>query len=110
MIQRRSIVTAVILTFVTCGIYSIIWYYNMVNEYCRVNHLPEQGGTVILLTIVTCGIYGIYWAYKMGELVEPVSGQNDGMLYVILDLFALSLVNYCIWQDHLNRYADRTFY
>ncbi len=107
MINQRSIVASIVLSIVTCGIYSIFWYYGIVNDYCRVNGLEEKGGMVIVLTILTCGIYGIYWTYKMGELVETISGQNDRILYLVLTLFGFSIVNYAIWQDILNRTAER---
>lgn len=107
MINRRSIVSGIVLSILTCGIYSIFWLYSIVNDYCRLNGLEEKGGMVIVLIFVTCGIYGIYWTYKMGELVEPISGQNDRVLYLVLALFGFSIVNYAIWQDFLNRYADQ---
>lgn len=112
-IKKREIVTSVILSFITCGIYSIIWSI-FIND--DVNAASGEQGTsgvmVVLLTIVTCGIYGIYWAYTMGKRMQ-IAGEKHGasisdnsILYLVLQLFGLGIVNYCLIQNDLNRFAD----
>lgn len=68
-IKKREVIMAVILSFITCGIYGIYWFICLTDES---NALAESektssGGVSFLLTLVTCGIYGYYWAYKMGK-------------------------------------------
>ena len=66
-----------------------------------------------LLTIITCGIYGYYWAYQMGKKIYKYSNSHDmqlsdnSVLYIILQLFGLGIVNYCLIQNDLNTIAER---
>lgn len=106
-IAERSIVAAIILSFVTCGIYQIYWMI-MLND--EVNTLSGEqnatsGGMVFLFSLITCGIYGIYWAYKMGERCDRINkvNGNSHILYLVITLLGFGIVNYCLMQDTINR-------
>ena len=109
--KKRDIVIAIVLTIVTCGIYGLYWMVCLNND---ANELAEYNGksgvVVVLLSIITCGIYAIYWNYQMGKRcyeIQIKNGQNgsdNSILYLILALVGLSLVNYCLIQDELNKY------
>lgn len=112
-INKREIVTAIILSIVTCGIYGIIWFINMVDDVNRVcqDDNQQSGGTVFLLTLITCGIYGIIWFYQCGKRMYE-AGKRYGMdisdnsiLYLVLNLVGLSIVNYCFLQSDLNKFS-----
>ena len=64
-------------------------------------------GLCILFTLITCGIYGIYWVYCMGEKLDRYNGKdgNSGLLFVLLTIFGLSIVAYCIMQEQVNQHA-----
>jgi hypothetical protein len=111
-IERRDIGIAVILSIVTCGIYSLYWYYKMIDDLYRINGLESKAGMDLILSLVTCGIYYIYMYYKMGVLLRDASGgRNDDkpILFLLLALFTpmvffLVLVANCIIQSELNNY------
>lgn len=112
-IQKREIVVAIILSIVTCGIYSIYWMYKITEEvdaYSGDN--STQPGTAILLTIVTCGIYMFYWMYKMGKLTFTAKqrygmmGNDNSVLYLVLSIVGLSLVSLCLIQNEINEITD----
>lgn len=70
----------IILSFITCGIYSIYFWYKYAKD---VNIICSGDGdqttdyiTALLLGIVTCGIYTFYWYYKLGNRL-----QNNGPRY-----------------------------
>ena len=110
MVEKRDIALAIVLSFITCGIYGIYWFVVLTNDVKTVSDDKDlaSGGVAFLLTLITCGIYGIYWAYKMGELVKkaqekkkvPVS--DNAVLYLILQLLGLGIVNYALIQSDLN--------
>ena len=112
-IRKRDIAISIILSIVTCGIYGIIWYYNVINDLNTA--LPKSNdtaaGTVILLTIVTFGIYGIIWMYQAGEKVDQIKqikGElpaNSPVLYLILSIFGLAIVAQALLQSELNKIA-----
>lgn len=113
MLKQRSIVTCILLSIVTCGIYSIYWFIVLTDETNNAVGKPGTSGvTAFLLTLVTCGIYGWYWAYKQGEKLDEaknargIVSSNSGILYIILQLFQLGIVNYALMQDSLNKLAE----
>ena len=110
--RERNIVTCIILSLVTCGIYGIVWFINLTDDAARANNNPNfSGGTAFLLTLVTCGIYSIYWSYKMGKEIynakisKGMPASDQSILYLILSLFGLGIVNYCLMQNELNEMA-----
>ena len=113
-IKERSVVTAIILTIVTCGIYGIIWYVSMTDESNKVTDTPTaSGGTAFLYTLLTCGIYSIYWSYKMGKKLYE-GGQKYGKdiadnstLYLILSIVGLGIISDVLIQTDLNKLADK---
>ena len=67
----RSLVAYILLTIVTCGIYS--WYFiyclaRDVNAACAGDGKQTAGLVkLLLLSFITCGIYGFYWYYSLGN-------------------------------------------
>lgn len=114
-IEKRDLVTAIILSIVTCGIYGLYWYYCILKDLYRVTNQPDSANTDLLLSIVTCGIYGIYVFYKIGQMetqacqtyrLYPV---DNAVLYLILCLFNLSIVSMVMVQDNLNKNIGPAF-
>ena len=114
MIEKRNIVTCIILSIITCGIYGIYWFVVMTDDVAKVTgDNTITGAKAFLFTLITCGIYGYYWAYKMGRNLFDYSNKynlniaDNSMIYIILQIFGLSIVNYCLIQNDLNTLADR---
>ena len=110
MVVKRNIVTCILLSIVTCGIYGIIWFISLTDDVRAVSGDARlSGGKAFLFTLITCGIYGLYWYYKMGENVDAINANrgnassNSGILYLVIGLFGLGIVNYCLMQDAINK-------
>lgn len=113
MIQQRNIAVCIILSLVTCGLYSIYWFICLTNETNEVSGSDgTSGGMAFLFSIITCGIYSLYWMYKQGEKLDAAKAEkgivssNSGILYLVLAIFGLGLVSYALMQDSLNKLAD----
>lgn len=113
-IKNRSIGMCILLSIITCRIYGIYWMICMADDLNIASERPgdTSGGMVFFLTLVTCGIYGLYWLYKAGEKVGYIKARNtgiqsssDGVLYLVLGIFGLSIVSYCLIQSELNNVA-----
>ena len=112
-IQRKSIGLCIVLSIVTCGIYSLYWLYCMAEDVNLVTARPNapSGGIVLLLTIVTCNIYGLYWLYRAGDDLDRQrvnQGQvpgHLGILYLLLAIFGFSIISYALLQSEINEYA-----
>ncbi len=113
MVKEQNIAVNVILSIVTCGIYGFIWMASLTNDIDTVAENPNRrsGGMVVLLAIITCGLYSIYWWYQNGKLLESANqksnrgGNSNAILYLVLSLVGFSIVNYCIAQADVNKYA-----
>lgn len=55
--KNRNIALCIILTLVTCGIYSLFWNVNLNNDFAEHNGKEKNGWTMILLSIITW-LYG----------------------------------------------------
>ena len=116
VVKEKSIGLCVVLSLVTCGIYSIYWLYTIahdLNDLCESQN-QEKGaepGLVVVLSIVTCGIYLLYYLWKAGKMVSSLTRSNghhpsdDSIVLMVLSLLQLSLVSYCILQSHINGFA-----
>ena len=107
-VQPRSLVTAIILSLVTCGIYGIYWFIVMTDELNLLtdNKKDLSGGLAFVLSLVTCGIYTIIWAYRMGQKVDKLNGTkdgNNGIIYLILTLLGFGIIAYVLIQDSMNK-------
>lgn len=106
--KNRSVLSVVLLSLFTCGIYQIYWMY-VTTEDLNANE-PEEPLTnyivAILLSIVTCGIYGIYWMYKFYKKVDSVAKTDDLLLSLLLSLFVSSIIGMAIAQNSLNKISE----
>ncbi len=106
-IEPRNLVTAIVLSIVTCGIYSIFWFIKLTDELNEItgNEKDMSGGMCFLLNLLTCGIYGYYWAYKMGEKQDSLDDKrsNTAILYLLLSIFGFSIVVQALIQDTINK-------
>ncbi len=113
-IYSKNLGTCILLSIITCGIYGIVWFINMVNDLNTASQTPNDsnGTTVFLLGLVTCGIYQWYWLYKAGEKVNAINRMKGlphdsslSILYLALAFFGLGIVANCLIQSKLNEVA-----
>ncbi len=110
-IPERNIVTCILLSIITCGIYELYWLYQLTEDTNKISGNPNatSGGMVILFWIITCGLYGLYWMYKRGEFIDNyhmqrgMPGGSNSILYLVLDIFGLGIVSVCLMQNELNK-------
>ncbi len=110
-IQKRDVAISIVLSIVTCGIYSIYWLIKLTDETNQLSgdSNATSGGMVFLLTLVTCGIYGIYWAYKQGERLDNIkvsrgeAASNQAVIYLVLSIFGFGIIAYALMQSEINK-------
>lgn len=114
MIKERNIVVCILLSIVTCGLYGIYWYITLTDDVSRSNEDPSFTGIkAFIFTLITCGIYSFYWNYKIGkEMYEAnqkhgINSSDNSVLYLIISIFGLSIITYCLVQNELNTLAKQ---
>lgn len=98
---HRSLVVYILLSIVTCGIYSYYYIYQLakdINRMCAADGDKIGGlGAYILLSFVTCGIYAFYWEYKIANRLQanaPLYGLNfteSGTTILLWDIIGMWL-------------------
>lgn len=67
----RGLLSYILLSLITCGIYSYYFIYQIakdVNIACEGDNESTQGLVgFVLLNMITCGIYSWVWYYKLGN-------------------------------------------
>lgn len=112
--KERNIALCIVFSIITCGIYGIYWFIMLTNEIVEVSEGKEyntSGALAFVFTLITCGIYGYYWYYKMGKSLyatnkdKGIESDDSSLVYLILGIFGLGIVSYCLMQSELNRLA-----
>ena len=110
MPKQRSIIAVILLTIITCGLYSFYWTVvtqDELNYYTKENE--TSGILVLLFSIITCGIYLFFWYYKISKRIyvtqieKGFMGGDNSVLNVLLAIFGLYIVSNCIIQNDLNK-------
>lgn len=111
--KEKNVAVWLILSIFTCGIGALVWFVSLTDDISFVSEdRSVSGGMALLLTIVTCGIYGIYWNYKMGKLLyqaqikKGMNATDNSVLYLVLSIFGFAIINYCLMQTELNKFAE----
>lgn len=110
-IKPRSPIAVILLTLLTCGIYSIYWLYVTSRDLQELERDMDSTSPFveILLIFVTCGIYTFFWYYKYAKKVAVIQTNknmapvdNNGVLYIVLLFFGLGIVSAAIMQSTIN--------
>lgn len=113
--QQRNIPLYILLSIVTCGIFSIYWMVVLTDEVGVLkNDRSRSGAMAVVLSIVTCGIYGLYWLFVMGQDISRLKqqrfsggaaaggGSDLGVLYLVIGLLGLGIVSVALMQNEVN--------
>ena len=106
-IKERNIVTAVLLTLVTCGIYGIYWIVMMTKEAVSVKDPADNAilEIVLMLFLPFLGIFLLEKKFAEGCAARGIAHTDNSVLYLILGLFGLGIVGICMLQNDLNKLA-----
>ena len=110
----RSVVVGIIVSLLTCGIYSLYWQYK---QMATLNSWLERTDYSFwlwfLLCIITCGIFGIYYEYKMAKGINEVQANNGltvnndlAVICVLLAIFGIGIASLAIQQSEINNFYN----
>lgn len=107
-IEKRSIVTCILLSIVTCGIYQIYWIVKLGKEAVSVKD-PNDSGLTEILCMLFLPFLGDYLAGKKlyeGASAMGIQISDNSIVYLVLGLFGLGIVSISLIQNDLNKIAD----
>ena len=106
-IKSRNIVSSIILTLVTCGIYGIYWTIMLAREAVSVKD-ENDNALVEIVCMLFLPFLGFFLAEKKfaeGCAAKGIAHSDNSVVYLILGLVGLGIVNFCMLQNDLNKIA-----
>ena len=106
-IKERNIVTAIILTLITCGIYGIYWCIMLAKESVSVKDASDNGllEIILMLFLPFIGLFMCEKKFAEGCADKGIAHTDNSILYLILGLVGLGIVGLCMLQNDLNKLA-----
>lgn len=106
-IKQRNLVTCILLTLVTCGIYGIYWVVMLAREAVSVKD-PQDSAIleiVLMLFLPFLGVFLVEKKFAEGCAAKGIPHTDNSILYLILGLVGLGIVSICMLQNDLNKVA-----
>ncbi len=113
--MKRDPAIGVVLTFLTCGIYSLLWQDLQIRTINALLGRDELSFWRWLgLTLLTCGLYHIYHEYIMARYILEIQhlrgvqtpDEDLPMIALILSIVGLPFITDAIEQKTLNQLID----
>jgi hypothetical protein len=99
--QKRSVVMVIVLSFITLGIYPLVWFVKTKGE------MVNAGADIPTAWLIIVPIASIYWMWKWAGGVEHVSRGKMSQAIAFILVFLLSLIGMAIIQAELNKAVDQ---
>lgn len=112
-INKKSIGKCILLSIITFGIYGIYWNYLLV-ENTRSIQKNTDSCTKEMLCLIFVPFYSLYWWYTRGQKINQdfrkhnYDSMSNGVVYLILTFFGLSIVSMAIMQNDFNSLKSET--
>jgi hypothetical protein len=111
--EERGVVSTVVLSLLTCGIYGMVVMYRIGEELnAHRERRDTNPGVDLLLAIVTCNLWGIYLMYKYPRLLQETMAEEGmptsdiGVACLLLSIFGFRVVALAILQSELNKHWE----
>ena len=106
-INKRNIVTSILLSIVPVGIYLIYWEYLLVKNV-RAIQKDNSSCTGEMMCLIFVPFYSLYWWFTRGKIVKDqfashgYSATSNENAYLVLGIFGLVIVSMAIMQNDFN--------
>lgn len=106
-IKQRNIVTAILLTLVTCGIYGIYWIICLTREAVSVKDSADSAvlEIVLMLFFPPIGMFLTEKKFAEGCQAQGITHKDNSVLYLVLSFIGLGIVPLIMLQSDLNKLA-----
>jgi len=93
-LENRNIVKCILLTFITCGIYGIVWGVKLARDAVRVKDVKDDGLVEILLVLFLPFVGFFLAERKLNEGCQAcgIEHKDNSILYLVLGILGLGIV------------------
>ncbi|MBQ2823778.1 MAG: DUF4234 domain-containing protein [Oscillospiraceae bacterium] len=110
MIKNRSVVTVIVLTIVTCGIYGLYWYWqamSSLDEAGKKSNMPPIAQFLLLFLYVG----GIVFAINANNNINAIRAnkglpEQDNMVLWLILFIVFPIAGVALVQSAMNEVAD----
>jgi hypothetical protein len=107
-LQTKSIGVSILLCFVTMGIYTIVWIYDICQDIKKIDN--DQSGSVgELLCVMFVPFYIYYWMFTRSQKLSLAAGKrgvqvtDNSTINLLLQIFGFGLIALALIQSSLNQ-------
>ena len=111
IVNKRNIVSCIILSFITFGIYYIYWKYLLIkNSRMLKNDKTDSFGELFCFAFIP--FYSYFWWITRGKSTREIltsqgySVNTNEVIFLILAIFGLEIVSMSIMQSDFNTLSD----
>ena len=113
MATERDVVKYIILSIVTCGIWGLVWVYQVGTDIAMLRGDDKPSVVVdLVLSFVSCGLWGFVCAYRWPEYLNEELARrgrtvdtNLPAMSLLMAFFGLHVVGLVLMQESLNKVA-----
>jgi len=98
--NKRSVVAVILLTCITFGIYSIVWFVKTKGE------MVKHGADIPTAWLMIVPIANIYWQWKWAGGVEHFTRGKTQQVIAFILIFLLGIIGMAIIQASFNKAID----
>jgi hypothetical protein len=109
MVGERSIPLYIVLSLITCGLFSIYWFISIAGDIAKLREQTEPRGVFdYIIGLITCGIYLLVCYYRYSKYIVEIQEKrglkvNDiSVISLIFGIF-LGIVSMALIQNELNK-------
>lgn len=105
IIPQKSFILFLVLSFLTCGIYSFYFIYSVsrdTNTMCYGDGEYTRGLVgYIILTILTCGLYSLLWHYNLANRLNANiykyggTASENGLTFILFYIIGILVCFFC---------------
>ena len=106
-IKQRKLVTCILLSLITCGIYSIYWVIMLAKEAVSVKDPADNAvlEIVLMLFLPFLGIFLTEKKFAEGCAARGIAHSDNSVIYLVLGIIGLGIIGICMLQNDLNKIA-----
>ncbi len=109
-LETKSIGVSILLCFVTLGIYTIAWIYDICQDIKKMDN-NQSGSVGELLCVMFLPFYIFYWIFTRSQTLSLAAGKrgiqvsDNSTINLVLQIFGLGLISLALIQSSLNLVA-----
>jgi hypothetical protein len=101
LMSSRSIVSVILLSIVTLGIYAIVWLVKTKRE------MNQRGADIPTTWLAIVPVVGLWWTWRYCAGVERVTDGKLSQVMAFVVLVVLGVIGMAIIQDGFNKAGER---